>query len=79
MPRVPERLTYPLLVLASGALLGVALKEAVDRKEGKQRAKIPLHNPKAFTLAGLTGSGSSKGGGSSSSGSSGSTGSSSTK
>lgn len=101
MPRVPERLTYPLLILTSGgalvrvvwsvlstyplgihlsgasachpiqpthrhplptphsnelpALLGIALKEAVDRKEGKTRPKIPLHNPRAFTLEGLTG------------------------
>lgn len=55
MPRVPERLTFPLLVLTSGALLAVAVKEALDRKEGKQRPKIPLHNPKAFTLEGLTG------------------------
>lgn len=37
------------------ALLGIALKEAVDRKEGKARPKIPLHNPKAFTLEGLKG------------------------
>lgn len=71
MPRVPERLTYPLLVLTSGALLGIAVKEAVDRREGKTRPKIPLHNPKAFTLEGLTG-GPSKGSGNTAPASSGS-------
>lgn len=57
MPRVPERLTFPILILTSGALLGVAIKEVLDRREGKQRAKIPLHNPKAFTLEVLAGIG----------------------
>lgn len=55
MPRVPERLTFPLLILTSGVLAAVALREALDRKEGKQRARIPLHNPRAFTFEGFTG------------------------
>jgi len=48
MPGVPPQVTGPLLALGAAVLLSVALKEALDRKDGKQRAKIPLHNPRAF-------------------------------
>ncbi|KAM3574120.1 hypothetical protein VYU27_003929 [Nannochloropsis oceanica] len=48
MPGVPPQITGPLLALSAAVLLSVALKEALDRKDGKQRVKIPLHNPRAF-------------------------------
>lgn len=62
MPGVPPQVTGPLLILGSAVLLSVAIKDTLDCQKGKKRAKIPLHNPKAFrfdlpgSTAGRTGS-----------------------
>lgn len=58
MPGVPPQVTGPLLVLGAALLLTITIKEALDRKEGKQRAKIPLHNPRGlrFELPGTSSS-----------------------
>ena len=69
MPGVPPQVTGPLLILGSADLLSVAIKETLDRQKGKKRAKIPLHNPKAFRFD-LPGASSTTGGSSTASSSS---------
>ena len=48
MPGVPPSVTGPLLALGAAVLLSVAIKETLDRQQGKQSPRIQLHDPKAF-------------------------------